>query len=118
MFPLIGAVVAGALLMGRSKPKTKCEKKAMLGPHSGNSYTVEDFPAAGFIVVKAVDGSTGVFSRRSLQHPGAPGYIWHHGQGKPRTMQLMMRDFTIVLPTPKPTPGATAQGGHSAGNNQ
>ncbi len=93
MYPLIASAIVGALLMGRTKPKTKCEKKTMLGPKSGSTYTVEDFTDAGFIVVTSEDGSQGVFVRASTKNPQGRGFVWQHGRGKKEVLQAMYEDF-------------------------
>lgn len=94
MLPVIvGAAAFGALLMGRTKPKTKATKKVLLGPRTGNTYQVEDFAEAGFIVVRAADGSRAVFVRSAVAVPGCPGFTWQHGQGNPASLQAMNLDI-------------------------
>lgn len=84
--------------MGRTKPKTKCEKKTILGPKTGVTYDVEDFREAGFIIVKAPDGSQGVFEYAGLSTPGAVGFLWRQGRGQPKTMQGMFADLGARVP--------------------
>lgn len=92
LIPAVAAVV-GALVMGATKPRTSCEKKRSLGPKSGLTYDVEDFAAAGFIVVRAPDGAEGVLVRRQ----GKPGFDWSKGRGRPETLASMRADFDAPL---------------------
>lgn len=103
----IAAGVVGALLMGRTKPKTPHEKKLVLGTKSGLTWQVEDFEAAGFIVVRGADGSRGVFMRAAVKTPGAPGFVWQHGQGVESTLRAMILDIapqTFAKPPAPPAP--------------
>lgn len=95
------AAVIGALIMGSTKPKTSYEKTRAIGSRSGISYQVEDFLGAGFIVVRAPDGSMGVFSRRS----GRTGFEWSRGQGNAATLKLMRDDFDAAAGRPAPSGG-------------
>lgn len=88
LVPAIAAVV-GALVMGVTKPRTGCEKKRSLGPRSGLTYEVEDFVSAGFVVVRAPDGSEAVLVRRQ----GRAGFDWSRGRGNPQTLAHMRADF-------------------------
>lgn len=88
LVPAIAAVI-GALAMGATKPRTSYEKTRAIGSRSGVSYEVEDFVGAGFIVVRAPDGSEGVFSRRQ----GRVGFDWSRGRGNAATLKLMRADF-------------------------
>jgi len=102
MYKTIAAsALVGALLTYRLAPKTKCEKKQLLGPKSGKTYQVEDFVDTGFVVVKADDGSIGVFSRRAN---GAPGYDWRQGKGSPATLAQIYRDMTGEELRPRAVP--------------
>ena len=94
MLPVLVGAVLGAVLMGRTKPKTRAVKKQVLGARSGVSYEVEDFEAAGFVVVVAPDGSRGVFRRRPARsvRPGQCAYEWHDGTGEPTTLHAMFED--------------------------
>ena len=85
--------------MGASKPRTPYEKKTSMGARSGITYSVEDFPQAGFVVVRAPDGSEGVFSRNIK----AVGFAWSRGRGNPGTLELMRTDFGVpAVPLGKP----------------
>lgn len=92
------ALVVGALAMGATKPRTPYEKKRAMGPRSGITYEVEDFVGAGFIVVRAPDGSEGVLSRRQ----GAAGFEWSRGRGHPGTLKHMRADFGVPVTRPSP----------------
>lgn len=89
------AAIVGALVMGATKPKTSFERKRSLGPRSGITYDVEDFVGAGFIVVRAPDGSEAVFSRRTPGDPAGAGFEWSRGRGHPGTLKLMRADFGV-----------------------
>lgn len=88
IIPVVAAVV-GALVMGSTKPRTKYDKTRSIGSRSGIDYEVEDFKGAGFVVVRAPDGSEGVFSRRQ----GQAGFDWSRGRGNGATLKLMRADF-------------------------
>lgn len=109
MYTLIGSALIGAFLASRSKPKTRCEKKALLGPKTGATYQVEDFVDAGFLVVTAADGSHGIFMRSSARPEGGAGVVWQHGRGNPETLRAIYLDLLGEPPKPKavPEPAAT-----------
>lgn len=99
LLPVVAAVV-GALAMGTTKPKTAFEKTRSLGSRTGQSYDVENFPTAGFIVVRATDGSEGVFQRKARG-----GFLWAKGRGHPTTLEAMRLDFGVTLePLKAPSP--------------
>lgn len=91
--------------MGSTKPKTSYEKLRALGARSGITYEVEDFTSAGFIVVRAPDGTEGVLSRRLLGDPKGPGFDWSRGRGNPATLQLLRADFASVSRAPAQVKG-------------
>lgn len=101
MFPIIGAAIVGAVLMGRTKPKTRVVKKLVLGAKTGNTYEVEDFEDAGFVIVRSPDGSQAVLMRaygkiedEPLGAPPRPrGFRWQHGRGHPAMLRAMASDF-------------------------
>lgn len=88
--------------MGSTKPRTAYEKKRTMGGRSGINYEVEDFPSAGFVVVRAPDGSEGVLSRKL---PG-PGFEWSRGRGHPGTLELMRVDFGVSARSPSTKGGS------------
>ena len=90
------ALVVGALAMGATKPRTPYEKNRSMGPRSGITYEVEDFVGAGFIVVRAPDGTEGVLSRRQ----GTAGFEWSRGRGHPGTLKAMRADFGVPAARP------------------
>lgn len=93
MFLPIIAGVVGALAMGSTKPRTAYEKMRAIGSRSGVTYEIEDFPSAGFIVVRAPDASEGVFARRLPTDPRGAGFDWSRGRGSPAALRLMRVDF-------------------------
>lgn len=116
LYPIIGAAALGALFMSRSKPKTKCLRKSLLGTRTGATYQVEDFIDAGFIVVTAADGSRAIFQRRAASPSRGTGFAWQHGRGSPSTLRAIYTDImgdeppkSAVGPKAVPTPGAAAR---------
>ena len=95
----VAAAVVGALVMGATKPRTTYEKKRAMGTRSGMTYEVEDFTSAGFIVVRAPDGSEGVLTRRL----SGVGFTWSRGRGHPGTLKAMRADFGVSADSP-PSP--------------
>lgn len=95
ILPLVGVAI-GALVMGTTKPKTSYEKTRSIGSRSGITYEVEDFTSAGFLVVRAPDGTEGVLSRRLLGDPRGPGFDWSRGRGNPATLRLLRADFGVA----------------------
>jgi hypothetical protein len=94
MFLPIGCFLVGALVMGRTKPQTQVRKLTALGPRSGIVYTVEDLPEVGSIIVRAPGkAAIGQFLRRSVKDPRAIGFTFQTGQGDPRLIEAMRRDF-------------------------
>lgn len=96
MFVPVIAAVVGALAMGATKPRTAYEKMRSIGSRSGVVYEVEEFPNAGFLVVRAPDGSEGVLSRRLPADPRGVGFDWSRGRGNPATLKLMRADFGVT----------------------
>lgn len=93
--------------MGATKPRTTYEKMRALGSRSGSTYEIEDFTSAGFVVVRAIDGSVGVLSRRLPHDPRGAGFDWARGNGNPATLKLMHTDFIAAgsrLSSPAPRP--------------
>jgi hypothetical protein len=104
LLPVFTAVV-GALVMGSTKPRTACEKMRALGSRSGLTYDIEEFPSAGFVVVRAPDGSEGVLTRRMPGDPRGNGFDWSRGRGNPGTLKVLRADFGAAGARP-PTPSA------------
>lgn len=95
MLPLIGAAALGAILMGRTKPKTRAFKRCVLGRKTGVAYDVEDFESAGFVVAShPQQGVSAVLVRRS---PGS-GLGWHRGVcGSPEQLRQLYLDLCTDL---------------------
>lgn len=90
MYAYAAAIIAGALLAGRTKPKTRAVKRDALGARTGIAYKIEEFPEPGFLVVRAPKhGSVGVFERR-----GQGGFDFLRGKGNPQEIALMKADFS------------------------
>lgn len=101
MLPVVAGVV-GALVMGATKPRTVCEKMRALGSRSGLTYDIEEFPSAGFVVVRAPDGSEGVLTRRLPGDPRGGGFDWSRGRGNPGTLKALRADFGASGARPSP----------------
>ncbi len=101
LLPIISGVV-GALVMGATKPRTVCEKMRALGSRSGIHYEIEEFPSAGFVVVRAPDGTEGVLTRRLPGDPRGTGFDWSRGRGHPGTLKLLRADFGAAGARPSP----------------
>lgn len=94
MFIPILCFVVGAAAMGRTKPQTRVRKLLCLGPKSGIVYSAEDFPEVGTIIVRAPSkAAVAQFQRRSMTEPGAIGLVFQSGQGDPRLIAVMRKDF-------------------------
>lgn len=105
--PVIAGVI-GALVMGATKPRTAYEKMRAIGSRSGRAYEVEDFPNAGFLVVRAPDGTEGVLSRRLPSDPRGPGFDWSRGRGHPGTLSMLRADFGVSGARPSMAAGRAA----------
>lgn len=101
--PLIAAAVVGFVAAGRGNPRTRCEKKTLLGPRTGRSYEVEEFPDAGFLVVR-FEGCHGVFQHVRPKHPSEPRFAWRGGKGPGEALHGMCLDLGVVKDPPAPQP--------------
>lgn len=112
MYRYAAAVLVGAALAFGMRPNTKVKKLSLIGPKTGATYTVEEFPDAGFMVVKAKDGSHAVFQRKAASPAGGAGFAWQHGRGRSETLRAIYRDVvgepppaSAVGPRAVPSPG-------------
>lgn len=112
MYKYAAAALVGAVLVFGTRPKTAVKKLTLIGPKTGATYQVEDFPEAGFMLVKAKDGSRAVFQRKAASPEGGPGFAWQHGRGQSATLRAIYRDIvgepppaSAVGPKAVPTPG-------------
>lgn len=89
---MIGYAVAGAvgaILMGRTKPKTQLRTYHCFGPRTGSTYVVETLPGDNAAVVHAIDGTIALFER---QEDGT--FRLHKGlQGSRSTVEAMQKDL-------------------------
>lgn len=92
------AAALGALVMGTTKPRTSFTKTRSLGSRSGTAYEVEDFQGAGFLVVRAPDGSEGVLIRKLSPHGIHAGFEWSRGRGNVATLEVIKSDFGVAAP--------------------
>lgn len=121
MYTLVASALVGAILATRGRPKTRCIKKSLLGPKTGATYALEDFPDAGFILVIAQDGSRAVFQRRAASPSGGEGFAWQHGRGRPETLRAIYTDVVGEPPPatavgPKAVPNAAPRAAGSKAN--
>lgn len=111
MIPVVIGLGVGLLFGMRGRPKTRCESKTMLGPKTGITYDVEEFPDAGFLIVRTPDAH-GVFQHVTQRSPGAPRFSWRGGKGPNERLHGMCLDLGIVSeppPVPPPQAAATAE---------
>lgn len=89
MWPLVLAGLVGAAVAARSRPKTRYRKRQAFGPRTGLLYQTEEFPEAGFLVVRAPDGSALVTFDRD-----PTGHFRHvRDLGEPRMVRAIRADF-------------------------
>ncbi len=100
IIPVVIAAIAGFAASNRAQPRTRCERKVVLGARTGRTYEVEEFPEAGFLVVRAPDGY-GVFQHAAVTKPGDPRFSWRGGKGPGETLHGMCLDLGIVKETPR-----------------
>lgn len=112
MYRYAAAALVGAALAFGTRPRTAVKKLQLIGPKTGATYTVEEFPDAGFMVVKAKDGSRAVFQRKAASPGGGAGFAWQHGRGRSETLRAIYRDVvgepppaSAVGPRAVPNPG-------------
>jgi len=107
MIQLAIAVAVGLLAGSRGRPKTRVEQKTMLGPRTGLTYDVEEFPEAGFLLLRT-DGAHGVFQHVVQRAPGAPRFSWRGGKGPNERLHGMCLDLGIVAEPPAVAPPSPA----------
>lgn len=121
MYKYAAAALVGAALAFGARPKTTVKKLSLIGPKTGATYAVEDFPDAGFMLVKAKDGSYAVFQRKAASPSGGAGFSWQHGRGRSETLRAIYRDVVGEPPPPSavgpravPSPGEKTSPASSA----
>ena len=89
---MIGYAVAGAvgaIMMGRTKPKTRLRTYHCFGPRTGATYVVETLPGDSAAIVHAQDGTVALFERQ-----GDGTFRLHKGlQGRQSTVDTMRKDL-------------------------
>lgn len=112
IIPVIAAAVVGALAANRNQPRTRCEQKVVLGARTGRTYQVEEFPEAGFMIVRAPD-AYGVFQHVTVKAPGDARFSWRGGKGPSESLHGMCLDLGLVKDSPSaaigPRPSAVGQ---------
>ncbi len=88
MLPYVIVGLLGAVIAQRRGPRTKCKKLTCIGPRSGQTYQVEEFPDSGFIVVRLGTG-VGTFQKNK----GSPGYTLTAAKGSKKAIDHMVTDF-------------------------
>jgi len=63
MFPYAIGAIIGAVLMGRTKPKTRMQTLQCFGPRTGTVYTAEIMPGDDVVVLHAPDQTIALFQR-------------------------------------------------------
>jgi hypothetical protein len=90
MYPLIASAIVGAVLMGKTKPKTKMRSLQMFGPRTGSTYVVEVMPGETAIVVHDNRGCIAIFQKIS----GGTGFrLLHPLAGTREGLLAMNSDF-------------------------
>lgn len=107
MYKIAAAALVGAALAFGTRPKTTVKKLQLIGPKTGATYRVEEFPDVGFMIVKAADGSFGVFQRKAASPGGGAGFAWQHGRGRSETLRAIYRD---VVGEPPPAAAVGPKG--------
>ena len=95
MYPWVVGALIGAWAVGRQKPHTPVEKKTSLGPVTGLTYEVDDFPRAGMVVVHGPQRSAAVTFLRTPH-----GLRPMRSQGDPSVIAAICKDFVRPEPTP------------------
>ncbi len=103
MWPIVVAGVVGFLAAGRTQPRTRCERKVVLGARTGRTYQVEEFPEAGFLMVRAPD-AYGVFQHAVQKSPSDPRFSWRGGKGPAESLHGMCLDLGLVREPPMASP--------------
>ncbi len=112
IIPVVVAGLVGFLAAGRTQPQTRCEKKVVLGSRTGRTYQVEEFPQAGFLVVRAPD-AYGVFQHVTPQQPGDARFSWRGGKGPAESLHGMCWDLGLVKDSPAGAGGRESGVGQS-----
>jgi hypothetical protein len=63
MFAYVVGAVVGAVVMGRTKPKTQMKTMQLWGPRTGTQYTAELMPGENVVVLHAPDQTIAIFHR-------------------------------------------------------
>lgn len=97
MYPVIIGAAIGALLVGRTKPRTKHIKRECIGSRTGVVYHADELPELGMIIVH-VPGTTtkAIFQRGHV--PGHMGWQLYRAVGDPRAVSVLRLDFEGLLP--------------------
>jgi hypothetical protein len=88
MYSVVAGTLLGAWLVGRRRPRTKTIRREALGSQSGAVYQVDEFPEAGFLVVR-IPGTCTVVLERKAQG----GFVIRRAEGTPTALEAVKRDF-------------------------
>jgi hypothetical protein len=89
MFPYVFGAIIGAIVMGRTKPKTAMKTLQLLGPRTGIQYTAELMPGENVVVLHAPDNTISLFQK------GEDGRfrLLRALKGFPQTVKYMQMDL-------------------------
>ena len=89
MSPYVISGIIGAVLMGRTKPKTRIKTETCFGPRTGVTYTVDILPGNSVVIVHAPDGTAALFHRGITGRYG----LLQGLKGQEATVKVMQKDF-------------------------
>ena len=82
-------MLIGAWVVSRRQPHTSVEKKTILGPHTGLTHLVDEFPESGIITVTSHQlQCTAAFMRTPN------GFRYLRGKGPPPYLARIIHDVT------------------------
>lgn len=92
-------MLIGAWVAARRQPNTAVEKKTILGPQTGLTHEVDEFPEAGIIAVTSHQlRCTAAFIRTPQ------GFRYLRGKGPPHYLARIIHDVTGRPPQPQQAP--------------
>jgi hypothetical protein len=92
VWPVVAGVVIGAVLMGRTKPRAASRKRELIGPTTGNTYVVDDFPQSNLIIVHGIQ-CVCVF----VKNQNRPGFSFVNAKGNPEGVRQVCMDLEPAL---------------------
>jgi hypothetical protein len=92
MWPVVIGCVIGAVLMGRTKPKSTSHKRELIGPATGDIYQVDEFPQSNLIIVHGIQ-CTCVF----VKNQNGRGFSFVSARGNPAGIRQVCMDLEPAL---------------------